>query len=234
MSILYGFSYIGTDDPALEYGPIPYGFQWRDTGTNTIWERDPTGSNWVASGLLGTPNLGMLPVQGGPVMGPITGPSGLAELTSADFDNLLEGGLPVGTKTYIDQQVAALKAMIQKSVQAALLGSATVNNIRSNVAMANGVATADTSDVSYYTIVPSDVTGFTYPDGQIPDASDCIVFPYPARFGPWPDTTGSTVDVTTHVNQKPGDPMSWQVYLQHDTNIYAGRLGFTVLAFRSN
>ncbi len=231
MSNLFGCRYIGPGDPVDQFGPIPYGFQWADTGTNTLWERDPSGTAWVNAGTLGVANMGMLPIQGGPVMGPITGPSGLAQLTGADFDSLLVGGLPVGTKTYTDQQIAALKALIQSAVQAALLGSATVNNIRSNFASAQGVAGFQTTDTTYFTVPPP-----SYPDGTPANPSDCIVLPYAYQHGPWPDQTGGTsYMVTDYIKQKPGDHMSWTAYTDRaGGGIYPGTLGYSVIAFRSN
>lgn len=233
-SLLFGCRYIGNTDPVDQYGPIPFGFQWADTGTRILYERDNTGTSWVEVGDLGAPNYNLFPAAGGPIQGPITGPSGLASTSGADFLNLTLNGLAVTTQNYVDQQIKALKLSINTAVTAALLGQATVNSLGSNVARATGLL-GPTDQSTYKTIpVPK------YADGTPADPAECVAITSIGAINGIPDVTGDSALLDLRLEVDPTNPLSWKCYAYHRKSggggdaYIPGYFNYTVLAFRSS
>ena len=78
---LIGNRYVEASDP----GAVGTGYQWQETGTSNLYERDSGNSDWVLIGNTDQVGLGNLPTTGGAMSGAITGVTGWAPEDSPNF-----------------------------------------------------------------------------------------------------------------------------------------------------
>lgn len=78
---LVGNRYIQTGDP----GAVGCGYQWCNSSTGVLYERNVANNAWVTVGNVGLTNYGSLPITGGAMTGAITGVTGWAPLDAPNF-----------------------------------------------------------------------------------------------------------------------------------------------------
>ena len=78
---LIGNRYVQAGDP----GAVGVGYQWLDTDTSLLFERNGSNTAWVQVYNTNQANGGLLPQTGGSVTGAITGTTGWAPSDNANF-----------------------------------------------------------------------------------------------------------------------------------------------------
>ena len=114
---LIGNRYIQSTDP----GEVGTGYQWLNTTTGNLYERNTTNTAWVLVGNVNLVTLGALMRTGGVMSGPITGVTGWAPMDSPDFTTVAKlSGVNLATVNDLTALQTALEARIKAEAQAAV------------------------------------------------------------------------------------------------------------------
>ena len=101
---LVGNRYIQANDP----GAVGVGYQWLDTDTSLLYERNGSNTAWVQVYNTNQTNGGLLPQTGGSVTGAITGTTGWAPSDNPNFATAAKiAGQNIATVNYVNQQVSS-------------------------------------------------------------------------------------------------------------------------------
>jgi hypothetical protein len=132
---LVGNRYIAASDP----GAVGFGYEWADTTTGNIYERDTGNSAWVLAGNSDVRYRGCVPITGGALAGALTGAHGLASLTSPNFQTAAKvDGVNVATVNDLATAVATMNKQIELLVASAVAASQVGSSAKPLVAAASG------------------------------------------------------------------------------------------------
>jgi hypothetical protein len=133
---LVGNRYIQATEPAA---PPSTGYQWLDTDTSILYERNGANTAWIQVYNTNQTNGGLLPISGGSVTGSITGTTGWAPSDNANFATSAKiAGQNIATVNYVNQQVNSFNDLISAKVSQAIAASTTTSTANNNIAK-NGI-----------------------------------------------------------------------------------------------
>ncbi len=196
---LIGNRYIQSTDP----GEVGTGYQWLNTTTGNLYERNTTNTAWVLVGNVNLVTLGALMRTGGVMSGPITGVTGWAPLDSPDFTTVAKlAGVNLATVNDLTALQTALEARIKAEAQAAVATALGGVSGSQNIAIGFGTLVGATATTPVTIPLP------TFPDGVQATQAQCkwVVAPLRgntggpehARYMYFRDASDSTdVDPTT-------------------------------------
>lgn len=180
---LIGNRYVQAGDP----GAVGVGYQWLDTDTSLLFERNGSNTAWVQVYNTNQANGGLLPQTGGSVTGAITGTTGWAPSDNANFATAAKiAGQNIATVNYVNQQVASFNDVISAKISQAIAASTTSTQTNNNIAKSGSGAKNDgyfspTGSPAASTTGDAGVTALPiiplpyYPDsGGEAQESDCI------------------------------------------------------------
>jgi len=180
---LIGNRYVQAGDP----GAVGVGYQWLDTDTSLLFERNGSNTAWVQVYNTNQTNGGLLPQTGGSVTGAITGTTGWAPSDNANFATAAKiAGQNIATVNYVNQQVASFNDVISAKISQAIAASTTSTQTNNNIAKSGSGAKGDgyfspTGSPAASTTGDAGVTALPiiplpyYPDsGGEAQESDCI------------------------------------------------------------
>jgi hypothetical protein len=180
---LIGNRYVQAGDP----GAVGVGYQWLDTDTSLLFERNGSNTAWVQVYNTNQANGGLLPQTGGSVTGAITGTTGWAPSDNANFATAAKiAGQNIATVNYVNQQVASFNDVISAKISQAIAASTTSTQTNNNIAKSGSGAKGDgyfspTGSPAASTTGDAGVTALPiiplpyYPDsGGEAQESDCI------------------------------------------------------------
>ena len=207
-------------------GAVGYGYQWRQTDTGLIKERNLTNSAWVDAGSANKNGRGFASRGGANFCGPITGTTGLMPTdASAAFTNTPSvNNTKVALATDIQAAVDSLTQIILNLTGQAAPDVATTltGNILTWTGSMDPGATWDAT-------LSIPITTQTYGDGSEVQASDCIPFVWP--------NNASVDDVIQgfNLNFVGQNIMQYQCYATSTTNgtRFPAGIGYTVIAIKS-
>ena len=128
---LIGNRYVQAGDP----GAVGVGYQWLDTDTSLLFERNGSNTAWVQVYNTNQANGGLLPQTGGSVTGAITGTTGWAPSDNANFATAAKiAGQNIATVNYVNQQVASFNDVISAKISQAIAASSSSINVNSSIA----------------------------------------------------------------------------------------------------
>jgi len=100
---LIGKRFVQSRDP----GAVGFGYQWQNSTTGELHERNTTNTKWVYQYNVSQENGGIIPTTGCRVTGHITGVSGYASEDGHNFPTSLTlGGDAVATVEYVDKTLS--------------------------------------------------------------------------------------------------------------------------------
>lgn len=165
MPIVAGFRYVQPDDP----GAVGEGFEWINTDTGDWSMRNASDTAWVLIGNTNLQNVGLVPITGTTMTGPLTGATGMAGINQPDFHN---GAKRDGYELARMADLAAFRAEILATIQGR------VNGVLAQATGGAGSAkykvlfkSAITETLSLSTLVGNGfnlgavISGMTYSDG---------------------------------------------------------------------
>ena len=205
--ILVGNRYIGPS--SLDPGSTGFGYEWEQTDTGLVFNRNQFDTGWVPAGDTSQNNLGLITLDAGNVSGALTGKHGLmpTDASSPFTATPNVNGTSVALITDLTTAMDAVSAQITTIVNRHAANAGTVA-IRKHVQF--------WQDYFYgYNTGASDPSGLafrylpitkTYPDGTPIAESECIVWVMPDFFG----VTLARIR-TFHVVQGQS-PLYWKVY----------------------
>jgi len=133
---LVGNRYIQATPPAA---PPTTGYQWLDTDTAILYERNAANDNWIQVYNTNQTNGGLLPQTGGSVTGAITGTTGWAPSDNPNFATSAKiAGQNVATVNYVNQQINSFNDVISAKVSQAIAASTSTSTANNNIAK-NGI-----------------------------------------------------------------------------------------------
>lgn len=178
---LVGNRYIQDTDP----GAVGVGYQWLDTTTNVLFERNAVNTSWVTLYNITETNGGLLPKTGGSVTGAITGTTGWATSDNANFATSAKiAGQNIATVNYVNQQVTSFNDLISAKISQAIAASTSSSEVASSLAKsgvgvkANGYFSPTGSPGNW--TLDAGVAPFAaiplpnYSDAGIAQESDCV------------------------------------------------------------
>lgn len=220
---LVGFRYIQSS--TMDPGAVGFGYQWAQTDTGNLYERNTSNTAWVIVGNINQTYLGQLNRGGGTTTGAILGAHGLMPLAGADFTSAPTiNGNVITTQAYVDQRDNYVLSQISPQVQAAL-ASLPGTSINSNVVIWTGQAGGSQSPYNANIVIP--ITE-TYPDGTTIQKADCQSFAS-IGYGGWQSNNGDALAFTlTQV-----DNMTWQAFVQRDVLFFwPAMIDYIVIAIK--
>ena len=132
---LIGFRYVQASDPAA----VGAGYQWYNTSTGIIYERNTSNTGWVAIGNANSANYGHLPLTGGAMTGAISGVSGWAPETSPDFNISAKlEGVNLATTNDLSTLQTNLEDYVDAQVASAIASQGVTSEVSSNTAIQTG------------------------------------------------------------------------------------------------
>lgn len=173
---LIGFRYVQASDPAA----VGAGYQWYNTSTGIIYERNTTNTGWVAIGNANSANYGHLPLTGGTMTGAIAGVSGWAPETSPDFNTSAKlEGVNLATVNDLSTLQTTLEDYVDAQVASALASQGVTSEVSSNTAIQTGTLKGATATTAVTIPLP------VFSDGQVATPAQCkwIVSIYDAHTG---------------------------------------------------
>ena len=173
---LIGNRYTQSTDP----GAVGTGYQWLNTTTGNLYERNTTNTAWVLVGNVNIVTLGALMRTGGVTSGPIAGVTGWAPLDSPDFTTVAKlSGVNLATVNDLTALQTALEARIKAEAQAAVATALGGVSGSQNIAIGFGTLVGATATTPVTIALP------TFPDGVQATQSQCkwIVAPYKGKTG---------------------------------------------------
>lgn len=178
---LVGNRYIQASDP----GAVGFGYQWANSSSGILYERNITNTGWVAIGNANSTSYGLLPLTGGTMTGAIAGVSGWAPETSPDFNTSAKlEGVNLATTNDLSTLQTTLEDYVDQQVASALASQGVVSTITSDTAIQTGSLIGATATTSVTIPLP------TFPDGQQATEAQCkwIVAPYKGKTGDTADS----------------------------------------------
>jgi hypothetical protein len=129
---LVGNRYIQANSPAT---PPSTGYQWLDTDTSILYERNGANTAWVQVYNTNQTNGGLLPQTGGSVTGAITGTTGWAPSDNANFATAAKiAGQNIATVNYVNQQVASFNDVISAKISQVVATTTSASTANNNIA----------------------------------------------------------------------------------------------------
>ena len=150
---LIGNRYTQSTDP----GAVGTGYQWLNTTTGNLYERNTTNTAWVLVGNVNLVTLGALMRTGGVMSGPITGVTGWAPLDSPDFTTVAKlSGVNLATVNDLTALQTALEARIKAEAQAAVATALGGVSGSQNITIGFGtlVGATATTPVTFRLVIP--------------------------------------------------------------------------------
>ena len=128
--MLVGSRYIQASDP----GAVGFGYQWANSSTGVIYERNAANTAWMPAGDVTRSTMGFLPVAGGAVTATFTGAHGIVQTDgSVPFTNTPNvNGTMVCLMSDIEAAVKAIKLQLPSLVYSATSSLAT-SSINGNI-----------------------------------------------------------------------------------------------------
>ena len=177
---LIGNRYTQSTDP----GAVGTGYQWLNSTTGNLYERNTTNTAWVLVGNVNLVTLGALMRTGGVTSGPITGVTGWAPLDSPDFTTVAKlSGVNLATVNDLTALQTALEARIKAEAQAAVTTALGGVSGSQNIAVGFGTLVGATATTPVTIALP------TFPDGVQATQAQCKWVVAPLR-----GKTGDTAD----------------------------------------
>ena len=177
---LIGNRYTQSTDP----GAVGTGYQWLNTTTGNLYERNTTNTAWVLVGNVNLVTLGALMRTGGVTSGPIAGVTGWAPLDSPDFTTVAKlSGVNLATVNDLTALQTALEARIKAEAQAAVTTALGGVSGSQNIAVGFGTLVGATATTPVTIALP------TFPDGVQATQAQCKWVVAPLR-----GKTGDTAD----------------------------------------
>ena len=173
---LIGNRYTQSTDP----GAVGTGYQWLNTTTGNLYERNTTNTAWVLVGNVNLVTLGALMRTGGVMSGPITGVTGWAPLDSPDFTTVAKlSGVNIATVNDLTALQTALEARIKAEAQAAVATALGGVSGSQNIAVGFGTLVGATATTPVTIALP------TFPDGVQATQAQCkwVVAPLRGKTG---------------------------------------------------
>ncbi len=188
---LIGNRYTQSTDP----GAVGTGYQWLNTTTGNLYERNTTNTAWVLVGNVNLVTLGALMRTGGVMSGPITGVTGWAPLDSPDFTTVAKlSGVNLATVNDLTALQTALEARIKAEAQAAVATALGGVSGSQNIAVGFGTLVGATATTPVTIALP------TFPDGVQATQAQCKWVVAPLR-----GKTGDTADSFYQYFRDPSD-----------------------------
>ena len=188
---LIGNRYTQSTDP----GAVGTGYQWLNTTTGNLYERNTTNTAWVLVGNVNLVTLGALMRTGGVMSGPITGVTGWAPLDSPDFTTVAKlSGVNLATVNDLTALQTALEARIKAEAQAAVTTALGGVSGSQNIAVGFGTLVGATATTPVTIALP------TFPDGVQATQAQCKWVVAPLR-----GKTGDTADSFYQYFRDPSD-----------------------------
>lgn len=164
---LVGNRYIQSSDP----GAVGAGYQWLDSTTGNLYERNTTNAGWVLFANVNQTNGGLLPLTGGNLSGSITGATGFATVDSPNFTTAAKlEGVNLATTRDLDNLQELLSGEIDQKVSSSL--SALIGGQNANVAVKEGV---ETKTVTQWKAGTATLTPPQFSDGTTATDAQCTV-----------------------------------------------------------
>lgn len=190
---LIGSRYVQASDP----GAVGFGYQWANSSSGILYERNTTNTGWVQIGNTNSASYGLLPLSGGTMTGAIAGVSGWAPETSPDFNTSAKlEGVNLATTNDLSTLQTNLEDYVDAQVASALASQGVTSEVSSNTAIQTGRLQGATPLTTITIPLP------VFPDGQTATEAQCkwIVAPgYNITDGTtniydvyWRDTADST------------------------------------------
>ena len=173
---LIGNRYTQSTDP----GAVGTGYQWLNSTTGNLYERNTTNTAWVLVGNVNLVTLGALMRTGGVMSGPITGVTGWAPLDSPDFTTVAKlSGVNIATVNDLTALQTALEARIKAEAQAAVTTALGGVSGSQNIAVGFGTLVGATATTPVTIALP------TFPDGVQATQAQCkrVVAPLRGKTG---------------------------------------------------
>ena len=209
-------------DPGYGYAM----YYWNQTDTGLIYIRNAADTAWVLVGNASQVYLGNLNTQGGVMNGAISGAHGLSPADTNNFSGaLMQGGVNVALKTYVDAQIASVNAAVGTSVASAL-ASVTTLNVSARVARDRG-AWSTSGAISTGNTIPLPA----YSDGVKATEAECVWGAYVQKFAHGEFTTNTThVDVIETSNRV----YTIDCYYAGGPTYFDVTVGWFIIGFRSS
>ena len=173
---LIGNRYTQSTDP----GAVGTGYQWLNSTTGNLYERNTTNTAWNSAGNVNLSTLGALMRTGGVMSGPITGVTGWAPLDSPDFTTVAKlSGVNLATVNDLTALQTALEARIKAEAQAAVATALGGVSGSQNIAVGFGTLVGATATTPVTIPLP------TFPDGVQATQAQCkwVVAPLRGKTG---------------------------------------------------
>ena len=178
---LVGMRFIQATDP----GAVGFGYQWANSSSGILYERNITNTGWVQIGNTNSTNYGLLPKTGGTMSGAIFGVSGWAPETSPDFNTSAKlEGVNLATVNDLSTLQTNLEDYVNAQVASAIASLGVTSEVSSNTAIQTGTLKGATATTAVE--IPRPV----FSDGQVADEAQCkwIVSIYDAKTGDTADS----------------------------------------------
>ena len=132
---LIGMRYVQATDP----GAVGFGYQWANSSSGILYERNTSNTGWVQIGNTNTTNYGLLPLTGGAMTGAISGVSGWAPETSPDFNTSAKlEGVNLATTNDLSTLQTNLEDYVDAQVASAIASQGVTSEVSSNTAIQTG------------------------------------------------------------------------------------------------
>ena len=132
---LVGMRWIQATDP----GAVGFGYQWANSSSGILYERNTSNTGWVQIGNTNTTNYGLLPLTGGAMTGAISGVSGWAPETSPDFNTSAKlEGVNLATTNDLSTLQTNLEDYVDAQVASAIASQGVTSEVSSNTAIQTG------------------------------------------------------------------------------------------------
>ena len=132
---LVGNRYIQATEP----GAVGFGYQWANSSSGILYERNTSNTGWVQIGNTNTTNYGLLPLTGGAMTGAISGVTGWAPETSPDFNTSAKlEGVNLATTNDLSTLQTNLEDYVDAQVASAIASQGVTSEVSSNTAIQTG------------------------------------------------------------------------------------------------
>lgn len=132
---LVGNRWIQATDP----GAVGFGYQWANSSSGILYERNTSNTGWVQIGNTNTTNYGLLPLTGGAMTGAISGVTGWAPETSPDFNTSAKlEGVNLATTNDLSTLQTNLEDYVDAQVASAIASHGVTSEVSSNTAIQTG------------------------------------------------------------------------------------------------
>ena len=161
---LIGFRYVQASDP----GGVGAGYQWYNTSSGIVYERNTSNTGWVQIGNANSTNYGLLPLTGGAMTGAISGVSGWAPETSPDFNTSAKlEGVNLATTNDLSTLQTNLEDYVDAQVASAIASQGVTSEVSSNTAIQTGTLKGATATTAVTIPLP------VFSDGQPATEAQC-------------------------------------------------------------